>query len=51
MQAGASNVELPQSNFVDLVKSLQNDAEEREHFFQVCICFFTDFGILDNNAI
>lgn len=51
MQAGGTNVELPQSNFVDLVKSLQNDPEEREHFFQVCICFSLLFGILDNNTI
>ncbi|XP_013768616.1 uncharacterized protein LOC102211439 isoform X3 [Pundamilia nyererei] len=34
VEAGGTNVELPQSNFVDLVKNLQNDAEEREHFFQ-----------------
>uniref|UniRef100_A0AAZ1X242 C2H2-type domain-containing protein n=1 Tax=Oreochromis aureus TaxID=47969 RepID=A0AAZ1X242_OREAU len=32
--AGGTNVELPQSNFVDLINSLLNDPEEREHFFQ-----------------
>lgn len=34
VEAGGTNVELPQSNFVDLVNSLLNDPEEREHFFQ-----------------
>uniref|UniRef100_A0A3Q0T1W9 C2H2-type domain-containing protein n=1 Tax=Amphilophus citrinellus TaxID=61819 RepID=A0A3Q0T1W9_AMPCI len=32
--AGGTNIELPPSNFVDLVNSLLNDPEEREHFFQ-----------------
>ncbi|XP_030611060.1 zinc finger protein 184-like isoform X2 [Archocentrus centrarchus] len=34
MEAGGTNIELPLSNFVDLVNSLLNDPEEREHFFQ-----------------
>ncbi|XP_029311740.1 zinc finger protein 23-like [Cottoperca gobio] len=34
MDAGAANMEVPLSTFVDLIKNLLNNADEREHFFQ-----------------
>lgn len=40
MQAGAANmehVEAPHSKFVDLVKNLLNNPDERHHFFQVSV--------------
>lgn len=32
-----SEVEFPESNFVDQVELLMKDPEERERFFQVCV--------------
>lgn len=37
MQVGAANMEVPHSEFVDLVKNLLKNPDEREHFFQVSV--------------
>lgn len=36
-QAGGAEAELTSSNFVEFVKNLLRNPEEREHFFQVSI--------------
>lgn len=38
-----AEVELPESNFVDHIELLLKEPEERERFFQVCICTFTSW--------
>lgn len=37
MQAGAANMQAPHSDFVDLVKKLLKNPDEREHFYQVSV--------------
>uniref|UniRef100_A0A674DTH4 TERF1-interacting nuclear factor 2 N-terminal domain-containing protein n=1 Tax=Salmo trutta TaxID=8032 RepID=A0A674DTH4_SALTR len=36
LQSGDAEVELSESNFVELVESLLKDPSERENFYQVC---------------
>ncbi|XP_044035042.1 zinc finger protein 3 homolog isoform X2 [Siniperca chuatsi] len=48
-EAGAANMEVPHSKFVDLVKNMLKDPEEREHFFQKV--FPEEFGPTYDEAL
>lgn len=37
MEFGAADTDAPHSEFVDLVKTLLKNPDEKEHFFQVCV--------------
>ncbi|XP_069564878.1 uncharacterized protein [Brachyistius frenatus] len=49
MEAGGTNLELPHSDFVDLVKNLLKNPHEREHFFQKV--FLEEFGPTYDEAL
>ncbi|XP_070783623.1 uncharacterized protein [Enoplosus armatus] len=48
-EAGAANAEVPPSTFVDLVKNLLKNPDEREHFFQEV--FPEEFGPMYDEAL
>ncbi|GLD57778.1 zinc finger protein 354B-like protein [Lates japonicus] len=49
MEAGATNVEAPNSNFVDLVKNMLKNPDQRENFFQKV--FPEEFGPTFDEAL
>ncbi|XP_068438603.1 uncharacterized protein [Clinocottus analis] len=49
IEGGASNIKVPHSEFVDLVKNLLANRDERKHFFQKV--FPVEFGSTYDNAL